>query len=140
MFPAFNKVGIGLRPRVEMVSSMQCLSLWSLELSICHGYRGINRPSQLSMVSPEGRGRLVPLGVSEELEGSRRYVCRDGKEMTGARLEGQFICQTEQLGLHLPSTRSALHYGGKAVSGDMGSPIGDQQDWMIRDFFSGFCK
>ena len=88
MFPAFNKVGIGLRPRVEMVSSMQCLSLWSLELSICHGYRGINRPFQLSMVSPEGRGSLVPLGVSEELEGSRRYVCRDGKEMRVSRGQG----------------------------------------------------
>lgn len=32
-------------------------------------------------LSPEGRESLVPLGVSEELKGSRRYVCRDGKEM-----------------------------------------------------------
>ena len=31
-------------------------------------------------MSPEGRESLVPLGVSEELERSRRYVCRDGKE------------------------------------------------------------
>lgn len=55
MFPEFNKVGIGLRPGVETVNGMRCLSLWSWELSICRGYRGINRPFQLSMVRGKGQ-------------------------------------------------------------------------------------
>lgn len=62
MFPEFNNVGIGLRHGDEMVNSMQYLPLWSLELSIYLGYRGIIRSFQHSTVRGKGQVPWDPRG------------------------------------------------------------------------------
>lgn len=53
----------------------------------------------------------MPLGVSEELEGSRRYVCRDGERnesKEGPGWKGSLYARQSSLDFVFPFTRSAL--------------------------------